>query len=40
MEKLVAEVKRKRPTLKELVPIMRKYGFGETNKMKEVFFQI
>jgi len=36
---LVAEVKRKHPTLKELVPIMRKYGFGEKNKMSEVFLK-
>jgi len=38
-EKLVAEIKRVRPTLKGMVPILRKYGFGEMDKMKEVFFK-
>jgi hypothetical protein len=38
-EELVAEVKRKHPTLKELIPMMRKYGFGEKGKMKHVFLK-
>ena len=38
-EELIAEVKRKHPTLQELVPIMRKYGFDDKNKMKRVFLK-
>ena len=38
-DKLVAEVKRKRPTLKGLVSIMRKYRFADLQEMKRVFMQ-